>query len=338
MNGEATGSYTYDAELCKKATAAFNEVLKLIDNNYLGLETWADYYKNFYSLTYGTMKGKEVVFAHPSYGYKRWEYGEQQISYLGGWGTYGGPTENYIENFGMANGLPITAAGSGYNPMNPWVGRDPRFYYSVVVDGDRLIKNTVNVDTWAEFFINGLHRNVNNSLTGYGHRKFQHLTCNSYDNGWGNGYFWDVPQMRLADVYLMYAEAANEAYGPTTVPADIPGAISAVAALNVIRTRAGVPNIDAQFLTSKDIFRETIRQERAVELCFENNRWYDIRRWHVADQLKYREKYELQYDKAHTYFKKSLVLTTVFDDKHWWFPFSVNQVSLYPGFKQNPGW
>jgi len=338
MNGEATGNFTYDVELCKKAAAAFNEVIKLIDNNYFGLEAWADYSKNFYSLTYNTMKGKEIVFSNPSYGYKRWNYGEQQISYLGGWGTYAGPTQNYVENFGMANGLPLENIASGYDASNPWINRDPRFYYSVIVDRDRLIKNTANIHTFAEFFINGRHRNVSNSLTGYGHRKYQHLTCNSYDNGWGNGYFWECPQMRLADVYLMYAEAANEAYGPTTVPPDIPGGLTAVAAINVIRARAGVPDVDASYLTTKEDFREQIRRERAVELAFENHRWYDLRRWYVAQDLKYREKYELQYDQPHSYFKKNLVLTTVFDAKHWWLPFPVAQVSLYPGFKQNPGW
>jgi hypothetical protein len=58
----------------------------------------------------------------------------------------------------------------------------------------------------------------------------------------------------------------------------------------------------------------------------------------VADQLKYREKWELQFDKGHTYFKKNLLLTSVFEPKHWWLPFPVNQVALYPAFKQNPGW
>ncbi len=339
MNGEATGSYTYDVELCKKAAAAFNEVIKLIDNNYLGLETWSNYKNNFYSLNYGTMKGKEIIFSNPSYGYKRWFYGEHQMQCLGGWDTYAGPTHNYIENFGMANGLPINASGSGFDPMNPWVNRDPRFYYSVVIDHDRLIKNMVNADTYAEFFVGGRHRNNQNSLTGYGHKKFKDITCNSYDNGWSSGYFWECPQMRLADAYLMYAEAVNEAYGPGVIPSDIPGAtLSAEMAVNIVRNRAGVPVVDPRFTTNIEDFREIIRQERAVELCFENHRWYDLRRWHVADLLKYREKYELKFDRAHTYFQRILVLTTVFDSRHWWLPFPADQVTLYPEFKQNPGW
>jgi hypothetical protein len=107
-----------------------------------------------------------------------------------------------------------------------------------------------------------------------------------------------------------------------------------------VETSPGVklPNVDPQFLTSKDDFREQIRRERCMELAFENHRWYDLRRWHIAQDLKYREKYELRFDKAHSYFTKALLLTTVFDAKHWWLPFPVAQVSLYPGFKQNPGW
>jgi hypothetical protein len=255
---------------------------------------------------------------------------------MGGWSSYAGPTQNYIEYFGMANGLPITDPASGYDPNNPWVNRDPRFAYNVIVDGDRLIKNTVNADTWAQFYLGGRHRSVADSKTGFGHRKFYHLTCNPFDNGWGNGFFFESPQMRLADIYLMYAEAANEAYGPTTAPPG--GGPTAEAALNVIRTRAGVPNVAAQYVASKEVFRETVRLERCMELAFESHRWYDLRRWHIADDLKYRDKYELQFDKDHTYFKKVLQVTTVFDAKHWWLPFPVAQVSLYDGFKQNPGW
>ena len=143
--------------------------------------------------------------------------------------------------------------------------------------------------------------------------------------------------MRLPDIYLMYAEAVNEVYGPTTVPANIPGGLTAAQAVNFIRARAGVPDVDAQYL-NKDDFREVIINERDVELAFEGHRWFDLRRWHRSHLLENREVYGLEFDAAHTYFNKVLYRTNVFEDKHWWLPFQVDQVSLYPEFTQNAGW
>ena len=335
MNGVSTGNYTYDEALCAEAAEAFAEVIKLADQGVHKLELWADYYKNFYTLKGEMPNGDEIIFNNPIYLYKRWNYGESTLQKLGGWGTYASPTENYVENFGMANGLPIAAPGSGYDPAHPWDNRDARFYYNIVKHGDRLVQNFVNADTYAEFQIGGRHRDNNGSISGYGHKKFTPPTANSFDNGWGNGYFYEVPQMRLADVYLMYAEAVNEAFGPG---GSVAGGPTAIEAVNKIRERATVPDVDAQFTSSKEVFRETIRQERAVELAFESHRWFDLRRWYVAHLPQYREKYELQFDKNLTYFTKKLVTTITFEEKHYWLPFAVGQVTLYPQFQQNPGW
>jgi len=339
MNGVSTGDYSYNTELCKDAADAFLKVIKIANENpaIVGLETWADYYKNFYTLkaTTTTVLGKEIVYTAPLYwSNKRWRYGEFTMTYLGGWGVYASPTENYVENFGMANGLSIREADSGYDPMNRWVNRDPRFEYNILHDGERLgVKE--NVDSWAQLYNGGRHRNTSNSLTGYGHSKFKDITCNSYDNGWAQ-YSYEVPLLRLADIYLMYAEAVNEAYGGPTGSA--PGGITALQAVNIVRNRATLPNVDARYSASKETFREFLREERAVELAFENHRWYDLRRWHVAHLLKYREKYSLDFDKEHTQFNKTLYLTRVFDEKHYWLPFPTDQVTLYPEFTQNPGW
>ena len=340
MNGVTTGSYTYDEELCKQAAAAFYEVIKLAGTwpQYIGLETWADYSRNFYSLTTDVPDGKEIIFSNPINSSKALgNHGGEQA--IGAWGfaAYNSPSENYVENFGMANGLPIDAVGSGYNQADPWVGRDPRFYYSIITDGERIILNSnTDPNTFFKSYTDGLHRNTTDTRSGYGNKKFKHITCNPVDRGWTT-YYWEVAHMRLADIYLMYAEAVNEAYGPTTAPSNVPGGITAAEAINTIRTRAGVPDVDVRFHT-KDLFREIIRQERAVELCMEGHRWYDIRRWYVAHLPKFKEKYSLEFDAAHSYFTKKLWGTTVFEDKHYWLPFNVEQSTLYAGFPQNPGW
>jgi hypothetical protein len=137
--------------------------------------------------------------------------------------------------------------------------------------------------------------------------------------------------------YLIYAEAANEGYdGPN---AKTPNAtMTAVEAVNVVRARANMPPVNSKFLTNKDTFRPRVWNERAVELAYEAKRWDDLRRWHVAHLPKYKELYELQFDKDHTYFDKVLCRTINFTEAHYWLPFPVNQISLYPEFKQNNGW
>ena len=336
MNGVSTGSYTYDQALCKEAAEAFNEVIKLTNQGYHGFESWADYHKNFYFIGVRQMPlGKEIIFNNPIFMHKRWDYGESTLQTLGAWGLYASPTANYVEYFGMANGLPINAAGSGYDANDPWANRDPRFYYNIVKDRDRLVKNFQNADSTAQFFVGGRHRNNQNSITGFGHKKFTPAIANQFDNGWANNlFYYECPQMRLADVYLMYAEAVNEYAGPG---GSVAGGPTAIEAVNIIRSRATVPDVDARFLNQTD-FRETIRQERAVELAFEGHRWYDLRRWHVSHLPQYREKYALDFDKEHTYYQKRLYNTIVFEDKHYWLPFAVGQVTLYPQFAQNPGW
>jgi hypothetical protein len=98
-----------------------------------------------------------------------------------------------------------------------------------------------------------------------------------------------------------------------------------------------VPNVDARFL-NKTAFREVVRQERCVELAYENHRWYDLRRWFIAHERESKELYVLEFDKAHTYFKKVLYATKTFEMKHYWLPFDMSQVSIYPEFYQNSGW
>jgi hypothetical protein len=92
------------------------------------------------------------------------------------------------------------------------------------------------------------------------------------------------PVIRLAELYLNYAEASNEAYGPTAK--GVPGAtLSAVDAINVIRTRAGQVNVLPKYTTDKDTFRNRVKNERNVELSWEGFYYFDIRRWMEAPEL-----------------------------------------------------
>ena len=363
----------FDTAWMTKAAEAFAEVIKLSKLNVAGatgaggynLELWQNYQNNFRSNQGALMNGQEVVWTYPFRTYKRWKYGDCFFMELGAWGTYMGPTANYVENFGMANGLPIADPNSGYNGNNPWVNRDPRFNFSIIVDHDQRVLNpkpSYVQYQYAGLYIGGWARTANNSLTGYGYKKFTQVGWNGNDGLWGNNTDYDCPLVRLAGVLLEYAEAVNEVSGPTGTATNLPG-LTAIAAVNMVRNRVMVgpyaptgvthsdtylydfqvggtplPSLDAKYTANKTIFRQAIRNERVMELCFEGKRWDDMRRWGIESDLKWRQKYELQFDQGHTYFNKVLYSTSVFEPKMWWLPFPTAQVSLYPAFKQNPGW
>lgn len=114
----------------------------------------------------------------------------------------------------------------------------------------------------------------------------------------------------------------------------------------MIRNRVGMPNVKAEFTGSKEAFRERIRNERAVELSFENHRWFDLRRWMIAEEvfkkplrgIRATPKGTRPY-KSFTY--QEVVLTPeerVFTNRHYWYPVAQTHVDNLYNFPQNPGW
>jgi len=337
MNGVSTGSYTYNTDYLKRCAEVAWDLIKLADEGVYGLEPWATLPEVFRTMnrTFPNYKKETIFAALPRYD-ARWFTQTYKFSALGGGAWFTSPTHNYTEFFEMSNGLPIDDPASGYDETDPWNNRDPRFRFNYILDGDRIVESVSDERAFAQLYVGGKQRNTNNSMTGYGWKKFDHIRANNIDNGWGSSYHTQCPRIRLAEVYLIYAEAVNEVYGPNGTH---PGAtLTAIDAINVVRNRANMPDVNAKFTTDTETFRERIRNERAVELAFEAKRWYDIRRWYVAHLPKYKELYGLEFDKDHTYFKKVLLYTRTFDLKHYWFPFPTDQVTLYPGWSQNPGW
>lgn len=351
MNEASGGSAAYDQELCKQAADAFYRTLKLSDDGeaYYRLLPWDRYSENWFTISsYGKQPGyPEVLFGPPTYAAweSRWSLVNMFIPPpLGGEAAISSPTANYVDNFGMANGLPLDDPASGYDVNDPWSNRDPRFYKDVTYDGEQMFYGTGGPNTapyrYANLYNGGnLRRDNDCSRTGYLVRKFVTDKCNSVDNEWNNINII-IPYLRLADVYLMYAEAVLQGYG--SPQNSYPGYITAEAAVNIVRARANVPAVDIKYTGSKDAFMGELVRERAVELAFEGLRWHDLRRWNLAGEKKYKEKTVVDFDRGANgkpiNLRERVVVTRTFDKKHNWLPLPTDQVNLYPSFGQNPGW
>lgn len=202
-----------------------------------------------------------------------------------GYGGWGGnlPLQNLVDDYLMDNGLPITDPASGYDPQNPYENRDPRFAATILYNGAMYRGRTIETFTPGGKDSKDGRDNWNTSKTGYYLRKFMN-DAYPIDNPWDVSGLQPWYYFRYAEVLLNFAEAANEAYGPDAVPAG--STLSARAAINQIRSRASVNMPEVPMGTSQADMREIIRNERRVELAFEEHRFYDVRRWKIAEQTE----------------------------------------------------
>lgn len=191
------------------------------------------------------------------------------------------PTQNLVDAFPMENGYPITDPASGYDPDNPYSGRDPRLDLYIIRNGSPAgPQNTIITTAEDGSDNNALNKVETSTRTGYYMKKLLVQSVNVNPNSETPAYHYK-PFIRYTEIFLGYAEAANEAWGPTG-----PGiyGYSAYDIIKAIRQRAGigVDNNDP-YLESvkndKDKMRELIHNERRLELCFEGYRFWDLRRW-----------------------------------------------------------
>ena len=203
------------------------------------------------------------------------------------------PTQNMVDHFETIWGDPLeteedreAAVKLGhYKYQDPYANRDPRFYLDILyntapVPGFGTAKiyweNKNGTIKYSEM-LNPSHTGI--TQTGYYQAK--------YWNGQSvknkiNSYFTD-PLIRLGELYLDYAEAANEAYGPNGKAPE--ASMTAVEALNLIRQRIGMVNVQDKFTSSTELLRERIKNERTVELYGEGHHFFDIRRWKDAPKV-----------------------------------------------------
>ncbi|MCG8700986.1 MAG: RagB/SusD family nutrient uptake outer membrane protein [Bacteroidales bacterium] len=292
-------------------------------------------------------------------------------------GNYGeghaDPTQEAVDWFetlpGDGNAYPVSHAASQYDDQNPYIKRDPRFYNSIMYNARPYgIKNSGDTA-----FHRPWRSGVTDAIKGDDYKpnvKWQENLMTSYlcVKWWwpeahdidfsGSGekagyglYYYNTVHIRTTQLYLDYAEAMNEAYGPTN---NNGFTYSAVEAINKVRARVGMPPVLAEYTTSKAAFRDRIRNERAVELFFENHRWHDTRRWMIAKDI-FEGTYPLTGAVAYNMtvgetnpsnmtfryeYQPVTFMTGVrnFEMKHYWYPLPKLQVEELYNFKQNPGW
>jgi len=248
------------------------------------------------------------------------------------------PTQNFVDAFPMANGYPITDPESGYNASDPYSNRDPRLAAYVVLNGSTEgVDNTV-ITTASDGSTKDALNKVNGSSTrtGYYLRKLLRQDVNLNPTSVTKQYHY-TPRIRYTEIFLDYAEAANEAWGPTGTGGH---AYSAYDVIKAIRSRAGVgkDNGDAyleSIKNDKDKMRQLIRNERRIELSFEGFRFWDLRRW--KSNLN-ETTTGMDINSANNTYKKIDVDTRNYKDYQYYGPIPYSEVLKFNQLIQNKGW
>ena len=270
------------------------------------------------------------------------------------------PTANYVNYYGMANGLPLDDPESGFDPKHPFKNRDPRFYHDIVFDGFKYINMTIakeEDDYQFKYIQMYTGSNLRSSAsqgcrTGYYCQKLVPHQANKYDGmyNWGGALQCDLPYMRLADLYLMYAEAGAAVQGANYKSSKLD--LTAVDAINVLRNRVDAGHVADKFVADQKKFMDEVRRERAVELAFEGFRWNDLQRWLLLTEYPYNIKTSQEFKRVGNYdftkndprdaevtgWSQKRIVTRDFSEKHYLLPLKESDVYLYPEFGQNPGW
>ncbi|MDE6023447.1 MAG: RagB/SusD family nutrient uptake outer membrane protein [Muribaculaceae bacterium] len=245
------------------------------------------------------------------------------------------PSQNLVDAFPMASGYPISVA-EDYDSADPYANRDPRFYAYIIYNGStRIGVNNATVSTVAGSTdgIGGVEQR--SSRTGYYMKKRLRMDVNCTAGSETSKAHYN-PRVRYTEIYLNYAEAANEAYGPK---ADGGNGFSAYDVIKAIRQRAGLGNADGdgyldECAVSKDKMRELIRNERRIELCFENSRFWDLRRWKLNLNETVRG-IDWQEDGSYRIVD---VETRDFQNYMYYPPIPQSEILKFSNLQQNNGW
>ncbi len=176
-------------------------------------------------------------------------------------------TQNFVDMYEDDQGYPITHPASNYNPDDPYENREPRFHMTILYNDrfwyDRNMEFYINGRDWGETHTNPFSYGIA-KFWKESHQRYQHTTT-----------YLNYIVFRYAEILLNFAEAQNEVGGPESSYQGL----SVRDVLNQIRTRVGHVPVVPAISGSKEEMRERIKNERAIELCFEEHRWYDVISW-----------------------------------------------------------
>ena len=248
------------------------------------------------------------------------------------------PSQNLVDAYEMqATGKAWDEDGSGYDPQNPYDGRDPRFGMTIVKNEDTKWPsyNTAAIQT----YYGGSNGEPASGATptGYYLKKYliSSIDLRSTSTNTSAKHTWIT--YRLGEFYLNYAEAVFKYLGSAdATSAEFP--MSAREAVNYIRNRADVQMPEFPTGLSNEDFWKKYQNERMVELAFEGHRFYDLRRWKDGEKLSSVTEMKLTKNNDGTISYTRNIVSREWDEKMYLFPIPQSERSKNSNLEQNPGW
>ncbi|MCX2452054.1 RagB/SusD family nutrient uptake outer membrane protein [Pedobacter sp. PLR] len=329
--------FGYPSEDKQRWTKAAEAAKAVIDLNYYSLVqgTGGDNStaEGFYNVFLKRVN-REMIFARLAGSNRTYESSHLPSSVGGAF--HNSPNGDYVDTYPMRNGMPIDAPGSGYNPQNPYVNRDPRFYRSVIYNGGLWLSPATNTKQPIYTYLNAPNDGFSipfiapGTQTGYYNRKMMSEDVTGTTGG--TEHFF--PFLRYAEILLNYAEALNES-GKT---------MEAYEPMREIRDRAGLNPAALPSGLTMEQMRKFIRDERRIELAYEDHRFWDIRRWKIGAStygtvLKGIKIIKIA-NNTYSYEKVNLAkpASVFIEPKMNLLPIPATQVNISDQLIQNPGW
>ncbi len=262
------------------------------------------------------------------------------------------PSQNLVDAFPMRSGRPIADSKSGYDPTNPYAGRDPRLDTYIILNGTTFRKTEIVAGTYPNSkgeVMDNLNNIGTSTRTGYYLKKLLREDVSPLSSSLIEQQHI-YPRIRYTEIFLAYAEAANDAWGPKSDGGGF--GFSAYDVIKAIRVRAGLGTDEyGRQLEEGDTYLEEcaadqtkmmnlIRNERRIELCFENKRFWDLRRWQmpIDESVK-----GIQIDRNEETGVLSYTIINVEDRKftspyQWYGPVPKSEMLKWSNLMQNSGW
>lgn len=247
------------------------------------------------------------------------------------------PTSELVDSYDMADGTPFSWSGSMAN--DPYVGREPRFYASIIYNGatwkEKKIYTYVDAENGFAAYRDNMNPGEKQTVTGYFIRKYLQENNADFDDK-GSDQFWI--EMRYAEVLLNLAEAlAEQDYSKNQD--------DALEALNEVRERVNLPKRTTEEAPDKDSFMKLLRKERICELAFEGFRYWDLRRWRLAGEVidgkqAHGTKITKKDDNSYTYEQVSCDdnINRFFPERYYLLPIPVDELQNNPLCENNAPW